>query len=154
MRRAKQSKCFAKTVSAQPSGSISKKRQHCVNFPKEFELPRRDRFGAFIDGLNRLPIPAMAFGVIGMFVAAMTDPIWFASRMQGVALVPEPLWWLLGAVVSFHFGTRKQSKGQEFQKNMASVMAVTPQVIGNLQRLSEMRESNEKTLLTQDQTLH
>jgi hypothetical protein len=88
----------------------------------------------------------MAFGVIGLFMAGMTDPIWFASRMQGVALVLEPLWWLLGAVVSFYFGARHQSKGQEFQKNMASVMAVTPQVIGNIQTLSEIKESTGETL--------
>ena len=46
----------------------------------------------------------MAIGTIGLFVSAMIDPIWFASRMQGIALVPEPLWWLLGAIVSFYFG--------------------------------------------------
>ena len=27
--------------------------------------------------------------------------------MQGLALVPEPLWWLLGAIVSFYFGARE-----------------------------------------------
>jgi hypothetical protein len=27
--------------------------------------------------------------------------------MQGLAYVPEPLWWLLGAVVSFYFGARE-----------------------------------------------
>ena len=25
----------------------------------------------------------------------------------GLALVPEPLWWLLGAIVSFYFGARE-----------------------------------------------
>ena len=27
--------------------------------------------------------------------------------MQGLALVPEPLWWLMGAIVSFYFGARE-----------------------------------------------
>jgi hypothetical protein len=27
--------------------------------------------------------------------------------MQGLQLVPEPLWWLLGAIVSFYFGARE-----------------------------------------------
>ena len=43
----------------------------------------------------------MAFGVLGLFIAAMVDPIWFADRMAGLSLVPEPLWWLMGAIVSF-----------------------------------------------------
>jgi hypothetical protein len=29
--------------------------------------------------------------------------------------VPEPLWWLLGAIVSFYFGARHQSKSFEIR---------------------------------------
>jgi hypothetical protein len=46
----------------------------------------------------------------------MVDAVWFAARMQGMALVPEPLWWLMGAIVSFYFGARHQAKSQEFQR--------------------------------------
>ena len=35
--------------------------------------------------------------------------------MAGLALVPEPLWWLLGAIVSFYFGARHQSKSFEIR---------------------------------------
>ncbi|WP_147125116.1 holin family protein [Shimia ponticola] len=92
-------------------------------FAAEFTHPRKSIFDQFIDGLNRVPRPAMALGTLGLFVAAMWDPEWFASRMQGIALVPEPLWWLLGAVVSFYFGARHQLKGQEFQKSLAQSAA-------------------------------
>lgn len=68
------------------------------------ELSRYDRI---IDGLNRLPRPLLALGTLGLFVHAMMDPEAFARRMTGLAAVPEPLWWLLGAVVSFHFGARE-----------------------------------------------
>ena len=95
----------------------------------------RSGFDRFIDGLNRLPRPAMALGAIGLFVAAMSDPVWFSERMQGLALVPEALWWLLGAVVSFYFGARHQVKGQEFQREIAQTMARTPQVVSNLRAL-------------------
>lgn len=67
----------------------------------------RTWFDALIDGLNRLPRPVMAGGTIGLFAYAMTDPVGFAVRMQGLVLVPDPLWWLLGAVVSFYFGARE-----------------------------------------------
>lgn len=89
--------------------------------------PQRTRFDAVMDGVNRLPRPALALGTIGLFVAAMADPTWFGARMQGLALVPEPLWWLMGAVVSFYFGARHQLKGQEFQRDIARTLARTPQ---------------------------
>jgi hypothetical protein len=52
----------------------------------------------------------------------MADPVWFSSRMVGVALIPEPLWWLMGAIVSFYFGARYQVKGQDFQRSAAQTV--------------------------------
>lgn len=106
-----------------------------AQFAAEFAVPRRGLFDRFMDGVNRLPRPALALGTLGLFVAAMVDPIWFAQRMQGVALVPEPLWWLLGAIVSFYFGARHQTKGQEFQRSIAATLAQAPEVAGNITRL-------------------
>ena len=60
-----------------------------------------------MNGLNRLPRPLLAFGTIGLFIYAMVDPVKFAARMVGLNAVPEPLWWLLGAVVAFYFGARE-----------------------------------------------
>ncbi|MBD3678375.1 MAG: holin family protein [Rhodobacteraceae bacterium] len=94
-----------------------------AQFAAEFAVPRRGAFDRFMDGLNRLPRPAMALGTLALFGAAMTDPAWFSARMHGLALVPEPLWWLLGAVVSFYFGARHQAKGQEFQRTLAATLA-------------------------------
>ena len=37
----------------------------------------------------------------------MAEPVGFAGRMEGLAYVPEPLWWLLGAIVGFYFGARE-----------------------------------------------
>ena len=68
----------------------------------------------------------------------MIDPVWFAQRMQGISLVPEPLWWLLGVVVSFYFGARHQAKGQEFQRSIAATLARTPQVVANLEGLERL----------------
>lgn len=90
-------------------------------FAAEFGGARHGGFDRFVDGLNRLPRPMMAFGVLGLFGAAMVDPVWFADRMEGIALVPEPLWWLLGAIVSFYFGARHQAKGQEFRRSVATI---------------------------------
>ena len=73
----------------------------------EYENPSIGWFDRLVNGLNRLPRPLLAFGTIGLFVYAMVDPAQFAQRMVGLNAVPEPLWWLLGAVVAFYFGARE-----------------------------------------------
>jgi hypothetical protein len=73
----------------------------------EFQHPATGWFDRFVDGLNRLPRPALAFGTLGLFAYAMVDPAAFTARMVGLNAVPEPLWWLLGAVVGFYFGARE-----------------------------------------------
>lgn len=97
-----------------------------AQFAAEFQHQRKGLFDRFIDGLNRLPRPLMAFGTLGLITTAMTAPEWFSARMTGLALVPEPLWWLVGAIVSFYFGARHQAKGQDFQRAIASTLAVAP----------------------------
>lgn len=104
-------------------------------FAREFAQPQRGLFDRVIDGLNRLPRPALALGTLGLFVSAMTEPVWFAERMQGIALVPEPLWWLMGAIVSFYFGARHQAKGQAFQRSIAATMLAVGPVTRNIAAL-------------------
>ncbi len=74
---------------------------------EEYGLPSTGWFDRAVNGLNRLPRPLLAFGTIGLFIYAMVDPVKFAARMVGLNAVPEPLWWLLGAVVAFYFGARE-----------------------------------------------
>ena len=51
-------------------------------FSMEFQQANRSGFDRLIDGINRLPRPMMAFGVIGLFYSAMADPDWFIARMK------------------------------------------------------------------------
>ncbi|MEO0751073.1 MAG: holin family protein [Pseudomonadota bacterium] len=104
----------------------------------EFAPERKGGFDRFVDGLNRVPRPAMALGTIALFVSAMSNPVWFSERMQGISLVPEPMWWLLGVIVSFYFGARHQAKGQDFQRSLAETMARTPQVVANIESLRQL----------------
>ena len=76
-------------------------------FTAEFRANREGWFDRFVNALNRLPRPILALGTVGLFAYAMADPIGFSMRMRGLQLVPEPLCWLLGAVVSFYFGARE-----------------------------------------------
>ena len=76
-------------------------------YAAEFQHANRSGVDSLIDGLNRLPRPLLALATPGLFAYAMVDPAGFSVRMQGLAFVPEPLWWLLGAVVAFYFGVRE-----------------------------------------------
>lgn len=78
-----------------------------AQFGAEFQRAPAGRFDRFMDGLNRLPRPLLVGGTLGLFAHAMVAPESFARRMESLALVPEPLWWLLGAIVSFYFGARE-----------------------------------------------
>jgi len=108
-------------------------------YGREFSAPSKGGFDRFMDGVNRLPRPALALGTLGLFVSAMVAPLWFAQRMQGIALVPEPLWWLLGVIVSFYFGSRHQVKSQEFQTSIVNSIKHVPQVVENIQMIEKIR---------------
>ncbi|WP_027243968.1 holin family protein [Leisingera daeponensis] len=105
----------------------------------EFQYGGKSRFDRFMDGVNRLPRPLLALGTLALMGASLSDPVWFAARMQGLALVPEPLWWLFGVIVSFYFGARHQVKSQEFQQALAASMARVPQVAQNIAALERLR---------------
>lgn len=116
--------------------------QALAQYAAEFAHSRKSWFDRAMDGLNRLPRPMLAFGTLVLFVVAMVDPVWFASRMQGIALVPDPLWWLMGAIVSFYFGARHQVKAQEFQASIAQTMARVPQVVSNTRALQSLEDED------------
>lgn len=115
-----------------------------AQFAAEFANAQKGGFDRFMDGVNRLPRPLLALGTLGLMAAAMADPIWFAARMQGIALVPEPLWWLLGIIVSFYFGARSQAKAQDFQEGIARSLARAPQVVQNLQNINALAQPSEQ----------
>jgi hypothetical protein len=129
---------FRENAEAGAQRSAGVQAQAMVQFGNEFLVPRRGIFDRFMDGLNRLPRPALALGTLGLFISAMVNPLWFSERMQGIALVPEPLWWLLGVIVSFYFGARHQIKSQDFQREIVETVARVPQVIKNIKSIREM----------------
>lgn len=76
-------------------------------YGKEYQDVSNGVFNRFVNALNRLPRPFLAFGTLGLFAYSMFEPAGFALRMEGLQQVPEPLWWLLGAIVGFYFGARE-----------------------------------------------
>ena len=132
---------FRENAEAGAERSAEVQGQAMRQYGAEFVVPRKGWFDQLMDGVNRMPRPALALGTLGLFVSAMVAPLWFAERMQGIALVPEPLWWLLGVIVSFYFGARHQVKAQQFQRDIAASMSHVPQVMENVRQLRQMRFS-------------
>jgi len=119
-------------------------RQHAAQeaalaqFSAEFSGRRTGWFNGLVDGLNRLPRPLMAFGVIALFGSAMVDPVWFSERMIGLQAVPEPLWYILGAIVSFFFGAR------ELHKHRSLRAAPVGKIVQDLGALHTMRQEQHQ----------
>ncbi|MEX0287299.1 MAG: holin family protein [Paracoccaceae bacterium] len=128
---------FRENAEAGAQRAVGMQQATLAQFSGEFRAGSSG-FDRIMDGVNRLPRPALALGTLGLFVTAMRDPVWFAERMQGLSLVPEPLWWLLGVIVSFYFGARHQLKAQNFQRDIAATMARAPQVLENLAELQTL----------------
>ncbi|MEM6467886.1 MAG: holin family protein [Pseudomonadota bacterium] len=103
----------------------------------EFAQPNRTWFDHLVDGLNRLPRPCLALGTLALFVYAMADPIGFSARMQGLALVPDQLWWLLGAIVSFYFGARELHHFRTRQAPTPAEARAVADSIAELERLGQ-----------------
>ena len=82
-------------------------------------------FRSFLDSLNNLPGPVMVVSTTAMVGFAMLDPAGFSARMNGLNEVPEPLWWLMGGLVSFYFGAREMRfvRGRAVVEAMAASMA-------------------------------
>ena len=90
---------------------------------------QRAAYDRMMDALNRLPRPLMALGTLAILAAALIDPVWFAARMEALAAMPEPMWWLIGGVISLYFGARFQSTEQAFQREIVATIAQVPPVI-------------------------
>jgi hypothetical protein len=135
---------FRENAEAGAQRSATVQGQAMAQYGAEFAVARQGGFDRFMDGLNRLPRPMLALGTLGLFVSAMVSPLWFAERMQGNALVPEPLWWLLGVIVSFYFGARHQVKAQQFQREIVGSIAHVPQVLDNIGQIRALRADSVK----------
>ena len=71
------------------------------------EMVPPTRFDQLLDAINRLPRPLMAMGTLALFADAMLDPVGFANRMAALRAMPDPLWWLVGGIITFYFGARE-----------------------------------------------
>jgi len=95
--RAAQAVAASKGAARDPSGALAR-------IEAEFA---RGGFDGLVNGLNRLPRPLLMLGAVTVGAYAMLDPEGFAARAQALAGMPEPLWWLSGAMLGLHFVGRE-----------------------------------------------
>ncbi len=79
----------------------------------------RAAYDRLVDALNRLPRPLMVLGSLALVGSAMIAPDWFQARMDALSDMPEALWWIIGAVLSLHFGGRYQERSLEARREAA-----------------------------------
>lgn len=98
--------------------------QFMAEFPQHVCGP----FDSFVNGLNRLPRPLLTFSTFGLMAYSMLDPASFSVRMSGLAQVPEPLWWLMGVIVSFYFGAREAhyARGRSLANSFSAARPLLP----------------------------
>jgi hypothetical protein len=86
---------------------------------------RRAAYDRLLDAVNRLPRPLMVLGSLSLIASALVAPDWFQARMDALSDMPEALWWIIGAVLSLHFGARYQDRSQDFRREMAGTAPTT-----------------------------
>lgn len=108
-------------------------------YSKEF-APRQNRtmWDSLWDGLNRMPRPLIVVAVFSYFGLAYANPNEFQILNVALDTVPENMWYVMSAIVSFYFMSR------EFQKGRDTKMALNDTEFQKVQeRISKIRESDK-----------
>lgn len=84
----------------------------------------RTAYDRLVDALNRLPRPLTALGSLALLGSALVAPDWFQARMDALSDMPEALWWIIGAVLSLHFGGRYQERSLEARRETTAPPAL------------------------------
>lgn len=104
-------------------------------FATEFQVTNRTWFDSLIDGLNRLPRPAMVAMILAYINLSWVDPIQFNIVNQGLDLVPDRMWDIVLLIVSFYFVAREIQKSRE--KKLALSKADFDE---HMRRVKELRD--------------
>lgn len=92
----------------------------------------RNWWDSLWDGFNRMPRPVMVVMCLGYFVLAYYNQVEFQKLNISLDTIPDNMWFILGAIISFYFGSRHFHKKtehlsmtnkqfQETQKRLAQV---------------------------------
>lgn len=103
--------------------------------------PRENRtwWDSLWDGLNRMPRPLIVVAIFWYFILAYKNPTEFQVLNVALETVPDNMWYIMSAVVSFYFVAR------EFQKNRDNKMALTDKEFESVQkRIATIRDKDNE----------
>ena len=95
----------------QVEANASKEKTHALQqYAAEFLRPPRTWWDSLVDGFNRLIRPVIVCHTLFFMILVVTNP----QKGQVIALalstIPEALWWIIGSVILFYFGSRMTEK--------------------------------------------
>ena len=101
----------------------------------------RTKWDSLWDGINRMPRPLIVLAIFGYFGLSYVNPEEFQALNIALDTVPEQMWWIMTAVVSFYFAAR------EFQKGRDTKLALSDKEFNEVQsRIAKLRQKAEKEL--------
>ncbi len=104
----------------------------------------RNWFDTLVDGLNRLPRPIIAFGVLAAMIWCPIDPVGFSATMQAYTLVPQWLALIFGQIILLFFGGRMLDKW--------NMNPTDPKVVSaTIAHIKELRDMDGKVQTSQQQ---
>ena len=79
---------------------------------------------SLIDGINRLPRPGFAIGVMVYIYLSFGNPEVFATINVGLATIPEFMQWVILSVIGFYFTLRSGEKFRTMKASETMIQAV------------------------------
>ena len=106
-------------------------------YSKEFtNRANRTWWDSLWDGVNRMPRPLIVVAIFWYFSLSYRNPEEFQVLNLALDTVPERMWWIMSAVVSFYFVAR------EFQKGRDTKLALSDKEFKTVQdRMAKLREA-------------
>lgn len=86
----------------------------------------RTWWDSLIDGLNRIPRPLFVAFIVYYFVICVKNVTLFERVNRSLSTIPEPMWYILGGILSFYFGSRHFQKMGEMKTGLANVKVLPP----------------------------
>ncbi len=84
-----------------------------AQYGKEFNQKNRNFLDSLVDGYNRIIRPSIVTIVIYYFHLSYSDTIQFQKINTGLSTVPEPMWYVLSAIIGFYFCARELHKHRQ-----------------------------------------
>lgn len=100
-------------------------------YAAEFQYrDNRTGFDSLVDGMNRLVRPVLTAYICWLvFILPISNIDLFMQIITAYSAVPEPLWVLVGLIITFYFGGRMQFTKLQFkQQDIEKIKTVKKQI--------------------------